>query len=83
MTDQSASGLPGRPRVDTITFNEDELQAVVLDNREVVLPVRAVCGVLGLDPDTAKWFADLPANQVARNQALARAPKFPPASPHR
>jgi len=52
VADQSASGLPGRPRVDTIPFNEDELQAVLLDNREVVLPVRAVCGVLGLDADT-------------------------------
>src|SRR5579859_255642 len=52
MADQSAPGLPRRPRVDTITFNEDELQALLLDNREVVLPVRAVCGVLGLDADT-------------------------------
>jgi len=52
VANQPGAGLPGRPRIDPITFNEDELQAVILDGREVVLPVRAICGVLGLDPDT-------------------------------
>lgn len=52
MEDKSKPALPARPRVDAITFQEDELQAVVLDGREVVLPVRALCTVLGLDPDS-------------------------------
>lgn len=52
MADTAGPILPARPRVDAITFHEDALQAVVLDGREVVLPVRAICTVLGLDPDS-------------------------------
>lgn len=52
MADEPQPRLPQRPRVDSLTFREDELQAVVLDGREVVLPVRAICAVLGLDPDS-------------------------------
>ena len=52
VADASGPTLPVRPRVDAIAFQEDELQAVVLDGREVVLPVRPICTVLGLDPDS-------------------------------
>ncbi len=52
MADQGGRNLPARPRIESITFNDDPLQAVILDGREVVLPVRAICAVLGLDADT-------------------------------
>ena len=50
MADPGEKALPARPRIETIAFREDQLQAVVLDGREVVLPVRAICNILGLDP---------------------------------
>lgn len=52
MANQAGSTRPPQPRIDPLTFNEDVLQAIVLDGREIVLPVRAICVVLGLDPDT-------------------------------
>jgi hypothetical protein len=49
MAQAEDAGAPQPPRVDTIAVGEDQLIAVVTDEQEVILPIRSVCGALGLD----------------------------------
>lgn len=50
-TDTSGRQLPQRrPIFETITFDDDQLVAVILDGDGVAVPVRAISQALGLDP---------------------------------
>lgn len=40
---------PGLPHVDSVDFYDDALTVVIIDGSEVVVPIRSVCGALGLD----------------------------------
>jgi hypothetical protein len=49
MSDPSSSALPSLPRVEQFDFYGDSLIAVIIDGREVALPIRSVCNAMGLD----------------------------------
>lgn len=49
MSDPGSSALPSLPRVEQFDFYGDSLIAVIIDGREVALPVRSVCTAMGLD----------------------------------
>lgn len=49
MLDSSSSALPGLPRVEQFDFYGDSLLAVIIDGREVALPIRSICAAIGLD----------------------------------
>src|SRR5262249_30280500 len=50
MSDPDSQALQPLPRVEPFDFHGDPLIAVIVDGHEVVLPIRSVCGALGLDP---------------------------------
>lgn len=45
----SGSALPSLPQVEHFDFHGDSLVAVIIDGREVAIPIRSVCGAIGLD----------------------------------
>lgn len=47
MTDSQA--LQPLPHIEPFVFHGDALIAVIVDGHEVALPIRSVCGALGLD----------------------------------
>lgn len=49
MSDPGSSALPSLPRVEKFDFYDDSLIAVIIDGREVALPIRSVCAAMGLD----------------------------------
>lgn len=49
MSDPGSSALPSLPRVEQFDFYGDSLIAVIIDGREVALPIRSVCNAMGLD----------------------------------
>lgn len=49
MSDPDAAALPSLPRVEQFDFYGDSLIAVIIDGREVALPIRSVCAAMGLD----------------------------------
>ena len=49
MSEPGSSALPSLPRVEQFDFYGDSLIAVIIDGREVVLPIRSVCAAMGLD----------------------------------
>jgi hypothetical protein len=49
MSDSDPQALQPLPRVEPFAFHGDALVAVIVDGHEVVLPIRSVCGALGLD----------------------------------
>ncbi|MDW8213235.1 MAG: phage antirepressor N-terminal domain-containing protein [Roseiflexaceae bacterium] len=49
MDDPGSSALPSLPRVEQFDFYGDSLTAVIIDGREVALPIRSVCAAIGLD----------------------------------
>ena len=52
MNDETAPIPFKRPRIEIITFDGDELTAVVLDGDGVAIPMRILCEVLGLDTES-------------------------------
>src|SRR5256885_3891636 len=49
MSDSDSQALQPLPHIEPFEFHGDALIAVIVDGREVVLPIRSVCGVQGLD----------------------------------
>jgi signal transduction histidine kinase len=49
MSEADEPALPELPQVDTFTFYDDTLVAVILDGSEVALPIRSICEKMGLD----------------------------------
>lgn len=49
MSETDEPTLPDLPRVDTFTFHDDTLTAVILEGSEVALPIRSICEAMGLD----------------------------------
>jgi hypothetical protein len=49
MSDTDPQALQPLPRIEAFDFHGDALIAVIVDGHEVVLPIRSVCGALGLD----------------------------------
>jgi hypothetical protein len=49
MSDPGSSALPSLLRVEQFDFYGDSLIAVIIDGREVALPIRSVCNAMGLD----------------------------------
>jgi hypothetical protein len=49
MTDADSHALQPLPRIEPFEFHGNALIAVIVDGHEVVLPIRSVCGALGLD----------------------------------
>ena len=54
MSDPDLQPSPNLPVVDTFDFYGDTLIAVIIDGNEVVLPVRSVCGAIGLDAQSQR-----------------------------
>ena len=49
MSDSDEYALQPLPHIEAFDFHGDALIAVIVDGHEVVLPIRSVCGALGLD----------------------------------
>jgi hypothetical protein len=49
MSEGEPSPLPALPRVEPFDFYGDGLLAVIIEGREVALPIRSVCAAMGLD----------------------------------
>src|SRR6266508_3203104 len=49
MSDSDSQALQPLPHIEPFDFHGDALIAVIVDGHEVVLPIRSVCGALGLD----------------------------------
>jgi hypothetical protein len=49
MAETDPPQLPSPPRVEALDFYEDHLTVVIIDGHDVVVPIRSVCTVLGID----------------------------------
>ena len=49
MSDSDSQALQPLPHIEPFDFHGDALIAVIVDGHEVALPIRSVCGALGLD----------------------------------
>ena len=49
MSDSDSQALQPLPHVEPLDFHGDALIAVIVDGHEVALPIRSICGALGLD----------------------------------